>query len=516
MERIAFIDLGSNSVRFIITEIADNGSYQMVYQEKETIRLSEGMWEHNALTESAMERALLAMKGFAHMAEVMAVTYVYAVATAAVRLAHNGEDFIQRVKDETGFELHCIDGQEEARLGFLGIINTMDLENFISFDLGGASTEVALVENRNIVKSVSLPVGAVTLNGIYPTPEAVNQTVLRQMMDYVEDILEKYDWLKNRKLPLVGIGGTARNLAKMDQRREHYPIDKIHNYKIHKDRLKTLFAMVRDKSMSQRRKISGLSSERADIIVAGTVIVEALMHWTHSKTLIVGGSGLREGLFYYYYSRHYLNGSGIIEHILMHSTENVLLSLPQNDLVHARYVKKLAHTLFDQLRPLLDCQERCGDLLDVAALLHDIGKRINYYSHARHGAYMLVNSNLYGISHKEQAMCALMVMNSHGISNKNYRHFEYGDLLDKDDWARVQRLSLLLAIAEGLDESHEQFVTSVEVHITSKQVRIEVLTLPNCNTATADTIMRKLGKSFKKEFKRDLVVIWHVDLYGSR
>ncbi|MBF1762255.1 MAG: exopolyphosphatase, partial [Veillonella sp.] len=208
MKRIAFIDLGSNSVRFVVIENNDDGSHQMIYQEKESIRLSQGMWEHQKLTQAAMDRAIKALQGFAHMAEVMEVDSVYAVATAAVRLAHNQKEFINRVEKETGFVLHCISGQEEARLGFLGIINTLSLLDFVSFDLGGASTEVSLVRNRQLVQSVSLPVGAVTLNGRFPTDEVVDSKALSRMMAYVETIIEDYPWLKDVRLPLVGIGGT--------------------------------------------------------------------------------------------------------------------------------------------------------------------------------------------------------------------------------------------------------------------------------------------------------------------
>lgn len=508
MERVSFIDLGSNSVRFVIIEIADNGHYRMIYQEKEAIRLSQGMWENNCLTTEAMNRAIRVLRGFAHMADVMEVTSVYAVATAAVRLAHNGVAFMERVKEETGFELHCIAGEEEARLGFLGIINTLALEDFISFDLGGASTEISLVRQRRIVESVSLPIGAVTLQGLYPTADAVDPTTLTQMKTYVEDIMEKYTWLKNAKLPLVGIGGTARNLAKIDQRRDDYPIDKVHNYAISKDRLKSLFSLVRGKNVNQRRKIPGLSSERADIIVAGTVIIEVLMHYTRAKIMIVGGSGLREGLFYDYYGKHYGQGKASFDNILMHSTENILLGLSHNDWTHGHYVKALADKLYQEWKPILDCPPRDRQLLTVASLLHDIGKEINYYSHARHGAYILVNSNLYGITHEEQAMSALMVMNSHGISSKSYRHFSYAKLLSPNDIKRVQRLSILLALAEGLDETHEQFVVDFISRIEDKVVHLCIRTKKECNTSRAQSVIAKLSKSFRKEFKRDLLVQW--------
>ena len=167
MERIAFIDLGSNSVRFVIYEISDTGSYRLLYQEKDSIRLSENMWGDHKLTQEAMNRALVSLQSYVHMAKAFEVDTIKAVATAAVRLANNGDEFINLVKQDTGLELECISGVEEARLGFLGVINTIGLKDFVIFDLGGASTEVTLVRNRQIEKSVSLPIGALTLTGTY-------------------------------------------------------------------------------------------------------------------------------------------------------------------------------------------------------------------------------------------------------------------------------------------------------------------------------------------------------------
>ena len=181
MKRIAFIDLGSNSVRFVIYEISKTGSYRLIYQEKESVRLSENMWGTHELTKEAMERSLRSLKGFVHMANAMEVDTIKAVATAAVRLAKNGDAFIKAVKERTGLNLECIAGEEEARLGFLGVINTIGLKDFIIFDLGGASTEVTLVKNRHIVKAVSLPIGALTLTGTYQKGDEYTPKELEKM-----------------------------------------------------------------------------------------------------------------------------------------------------------------------------------------------------------------------------------------------------------------------------------------------------------------------------------------------
>lgn len=508
MKRISFIDLGSNSVRFTISEISDNGSYQLIYQQKESIRLSEGMSSKNKLTKEAIARAVRALKGFAHMAKAMNSTTVKAVATAAVRYAKNGQEFIDLVKKETGFTLECISGLEEARLGFLGVSNTIDLSDFVLFDLGGASIEVTLVRERKIVRSVSLPMGALTVTESFQKGTELKESEYEAMMIHIMSTLAREPWLQNVKLPLVGIGGTLRNLAKIDQRASEYPIQKLHNYKLKPERLEEIFKSVRNKNLAQRRKISGLSQERADIIIAGTAIIWQLYQYTQGTTLYVSGCGLREGLFYDYYGEHYLNQDGLVEDILKHSTENLLLSTPQNDLIHAKYVTNVANMLFDQWHSLHKLPPRMRQLLQTAALLHDSGKRINYYSHARHSLYVIVNANLYGLTHQEQALCGFMAAFSHGSNSKLLKSNLYAKLLSEEERDYLAKASLLLALAEALDESHEQSVCFLTTTIDENTIRLTAWHKEGYDKTLAEVALEKLQKQVKKEFKRDLEVLW--------
>ena len=481
MKRIAFIDLGSNSVRFVIYEISKTGSYRLIYQEKESVRLSENMWGTHELTEEAMERSLRALKGFVHMADAMEVDTIKAVATAAVRLAKNGDAFIKSVKERTGLDLEHIAGEEEARLGFLGVINTIGLKDFIIFDLGGASTEITLVRNRHITKSVSLPIGALTLTGTYQKGDEYTPKELDKLTKVVKKTIKEHTWLRNVKLPLLGIGGTARNIAKMDQRKLSYPITKLHNYEIPHHRFHEILEEVKGKSLEERKKISGLSSERADIIIAGLTIVEELFNYVNTKTLVVGGCGLREGLFYDYYGEHYLGGNSIIDDILVHSAENVLLGMTKHELVHAKYITDLAIKLYDELEPLHRADKNTRRCLIAASLLHDI---------------------------VEQAFSAFLVMNSHGLTPKEYKNFLYGKLLDQEQRLLGQKISIILALAEALDESHEQFIRHLSVNLKYTSVQLVVTYLNGRDISVTKAAVEKLGKSFKKEFKKTLEIEW--------
>ena len=163
MEKLAIIDMGSNSIRFVVMQIADNQSYSLLYQEKEAIRLGHGLSQTGVISEEGMQRALTCLHVYKHIMEVMDIHECRAVATAAVRNASNGEAFLQRINAETGITMEVISGEREAYLGYLGVINTIAMKDFLIFDLGGASVEMTLVRNGEAVHSLSVPIGAVTL-----------------------------------------------------------------------------------------------------------------------------------------------------------------------------------------------------------------------------------------------------------------------------------------------------------------------------------------------------------------
>lgn len=501
-ERVGIIDLGSNSARLIVMHIYHNGSYNLVYHQKESIRLSEGMTNNNHLETAAMNRAIGTLRMFGHKCELFGVDKIIAVATAAVRNADNGEEFLRMVHRQTNIPLQAISGEEEARLGFLGVINTLDTPDALLFDLGGGSTELTLIRNRKVEQVISLPFGAVTLTERFGTQDKVSEDRLTELYNYIMRKLENVPWLDKLNLPLIGIGGTMRNIAKMDQKVRNYPFAKVHNYKVGPLSFAELWRTMVEKTADQRRKLPGLSSERADIIVAGSTIIKCLLAFSRGTQLIVSGCGVREGLFFQHYlTRQHLDET--LPDILLHSTRNMLMFY-KGDVTHADHVTKLAETMFDGWQDLHELGDRERKLMQVAALLHDIGITVYYYDHPRHSSYLVENARLFGLTHREQMLCAVIAGWHNGPTAKFTRNKLYNEFLDENDWATARKLSLFVAIAESLDSSQVQSVSSVEAGVKDKKGRLEL-------TANGDVGLdlkaaEKHRKWFKKEFGMDLVI----------
>ena len=472
MQRIAIIDIGSNSARLVISHIYKNGAYNMVYNQKEALRLSQKVDGQNLLTEEAFTSTIDTMRSFAHMCKIYQADKTIAVATAAIRNASNGGELVAKVAELTGIQLHIISGNTEAYISYLGVINTLDVKNGIIFDLGGGSTELILFKNRKILESVSLPLGAVNTTGMFNIRNEMPSNVYNDLNAFIMSRLSQYPWLKQNNLPLIGVGGTARTVAKIIQRAKKYPATKIHNYAYPVQTFRSFFNKLCLTNLEQRKKISGLSTERSDIILAGSSIISCLLEATGAKKLITSGCGLREGLFYDYYSKSN-NVPLIAKNILERSRENTL-RLFESDTGHAHHITKLALAMFDGWMELHKVRKSYRRLLETAALLHDIGITINFYSHARHSAYMIQNAKLFGLTHKEQIITSAIAGWHNGVSKNYFKSRFYKEMLTESNWKLINKLALLLALAESLDYSEMRMVHTLTPSFNKKNAVLTV------------------------------------------
>ena len=288
----------------------------------------------------------------------------------------------------------------------------------------------------------------------------------------------------------------------MEQKRNHYPLLKLHNYRTSSLSFHSLWEDVIKMTCAQRRKIAGLSSERADIIISGLAIVKNLFQKIDSTQLIISSCGVREGLFLQYYLAQ-TGQAELINDPLSHSTENMLLFYSGNT-NHAYHVAKLANDLFDDWHEILDLHPNNRVLLQVAALLHDIGIKVNYYDHARHSAYLIENARLFGLTHREQIMAAVIAGWHHSPSVKYSYNRIYNEFLDAGNWQTARKLALLLALAEGLDTTQMSLVEKVATIFSKKQAQL-ILTTKH-ELLLELQIIRKHSKWFKRETNRDLVI----------
>ncbi|MDF2548367.1 MAG: exopolyphosphatase [Anaerosolibacter sp.] len=502
--KVAIIDLGSNSIRMIIMKIYGDGSYKMVDQAKEMVRLSEGMGGEMTLKPLAIQRTLYVLKLFKKLIEVHQADKIFTVATAAVRNANNQKFFLDKVKQETGFDFEVISGEMEAYYDYLGVINTIDIEDCIIIDIGGASTELIWVEKRRLKEAVSLPYGAVVLTEKFFDKGDITQEKLKKLEQFMEKQYEQVKWLKQvTGLPIVGLGGSIRSLAKIDKKKIRFPLESLHNYQMEEWEAAHAYQLVTKANLEERKNIPGVGKERADIIVGGLVPIKVLMNYLKAEKLIVSGNGLREGIFFQNYLKVLNYGDEIIQDVLFHSVENNLRNYEVN-MDHSFHVQKLALSIFDQTKEIHGMGAWERKLLAAASLLHDIGMYVDYYNHHKHGFYLTLNARLNGLRNRELVMCAFIVaMHRNEEFKKDWKG--YNMLIDKNDYEIVKKLSWFARVAEKLDRSEYGSVEDVVCYLDQDSLQIMLKTNSAAELEIAAAM--KSEKVFEKMFRKKLYIV---------
>lgn len=500
MKRIGIIDLGSNTTRLIVMGYEPYRCFKLFDEVSETVRLAEGIGDSGLLQPRAMYRAVETLKLFHTLCQATQVQPVVAVGTSALRDAKNQVEFVRMLKQEAGLDMRVLSGKEEAYYGYLGVINSLSLTDGFVIDIGGGSTEVTEVYHRSFNRWASRPVGTVRFTERYIQSDPISSKDFRALKQGAVDAFQDITWLQSAPgRVLVGIGGTVRNLARIDQKRRNYPLERLHGYVLTYKALDSIVTMLRKESLAGREAIPGLNRDRADVILAGAVILQHLMTQGNFEEILIGGQGLREGVFY----EHFLQPqqTPVFADVRGFSVQN-LAYLCEYEASHATKVRELSLSLFDQLAPLHGYGAWERELLGYAGILHDIGMHISYYDHHKHSEYLVVNAALGGFTHREIAMLALLVR-AHRRGSVAVEHYRM--VLGDGDEERVMRLGALLRLAEYMEESKNQVVRDLRVEFNNGLVRVHLHTQGDATVELWN--VNRQTKLFTRAFGRELEVV---------
>lgn len=499
-ERIGIIDLGSNTTRLIVMAYQPHLSFKLIDEVSETVRLAEGVGDDRMLQPESMHRAIESLKMFHSFCKASGVQQIVPVATSALREAANQAEFLHLLQQETDLQLRILSGEEEAYYGYLGAVNSLPFTDGVIIDIGGGSTEVTAVRGRAFSTASSQQAGIVRFTEHYVHSDPISKKDFRALERGAADIFEDLDWVKTGAGPmLIGLGGTVRNLARIDQKRRNYPLDRMHGYVFTHQALEEIVDLLRHSDIREREAIPGLNRDRADVILAGAVILYQLMQQGDFAELMVSGQGLREGLFF----EHFLAGQEppLFTDIRRFSVQN-LAYLSNYETLHVAKVRDLSLALFDQLQPLHGYSLWERELLDYAATLHDIGVQVGYYDHHKHSAYLVFNSGLLGFTHREIILIALIARNHRkGFADAS----DFKVILADDDEERLARLSSLLRIAEYLERSKSQVIHDLHVELGTDMITIRVHAMGDATVEVWDANRRTT--LFKKAFGKDIEIV---------
>ena len=477
----------------------------MVVDElKESVRLGHDMDRDGFLKPQRVAETIRTLKMFKRLCDAHKVSRIIAVGTAAVRRAKNQRSFLDEIQATCGIKIHVLSPEEEATYVYRGVINSMDIPRGIILEIGGGSTKIIYYNRRNILNYEVLPVGAVTLTDLFYEEGGKPEEAVARTEEFFIEQLKQIPWLKELEpdVQIIGVGGSFRNLFKINKMVRKYPLDTVHNFNFAVDDFDAIYDMIKVLPVEKCKRIKGLSPARADIMPAALAIIKAFVSYMGTQNFTIGGAGLREGIMFN--EAVPLTVEKPISDPLTYSL-NTLVKYYDCDEAHVSHVVHLSIQLFKQLRVLHKFPRQYLKILKIAASLHDCGMRIKYYNHQKHSCYTLLNSTIYGATHREIVLAAF-VASVHRKDDVNMAEWQkYKDIVHEDDLDAVHKLSMLLRIAESLDRSMAGLITGINCDLLGDSVIMKTEVAGDATLEIRDAMAS--NADFKRVFKKNLEIL---------
>lgn len=495
MKRVGIIDVGSNSMRLVIFEISKNRAFFPIEDIKETVRLGDGVNITGKMKESKIELGVKTMMLFNEICKRNQVDEIVAFGTAALRIAENGKVMVEKVREEVGIEIEVFSGEQEALTSFNGAINGLDIQDGVVIDLGGSSLEVVVFRNRMPVDKISLPFGAVTLGEIGDLKDDLSRSDEEKIRKYIGEKLDEVEWLKELKgLPLIGVGGTVRNIASIHTKMIDYPLDILHNYRMNLKDVRKVVHLVKDKKYKEKLEVEGLSKSRADLFVGAAIAVEELLNHCKMEGLIISGYGIREGVLY-----KKLNEYGkILTNVFEDSLNDILKHLGL-DLDKKMGIYKNFEKIFGTLLSTYDIKNIDEKIIKVITHMENMGKIINFYNFNMNSFYMILNTGLKGIEHNQLLIAALIVARG---GKKPELIKEYRAIISENILPDIMIASKILTLATIFNNVLGIGEEDFEIEITEKDIIFILKNNEKIDISIIDLYISE--KRFVNSFDREL------------
>ncbi|MEG0383627.1 MAG: Ppx/GppA phosphatase family protein [Solibacillus sp.] len=504
--KTAILDIGSNTIRLVLYSYDKNEGLREFGNIKTVARLRTYILPSGEMSEEGICLLADILNSFKLILADYRVTDVKAAATAAVRQAINNAEIIVRMQEETGLSIDILSEEEEAYYGFVAVANSMNTPSALTIDIGGGSTEITVFKNKKLQKTISFPFGTVSLMQKFVHGTIISTEEREQLRSFVTEQFMSMDWIKEVRLPVIAIGGSARNIAQIHQQQVNYPLSGVHQYEMKLNNLVDLQKQLTQLSFEELKQLDGLSSDRADSIVLALEVFIALMTVVHTNDFQISKKGLREGLII----SRVLQGNPQAydkNNVFDENARRLALTYNRSE----KEIKTLVQLVTQFYKEccqsnLLNYEEDDLQLLRRAARVYAIGEYIELDSSSQHTFYLISNQSIDGLSHVERVKLALVA------SYKNRDYFQrfaqpFETWISKDDLKKLRDFGAMLKFVYALNMTKRNVVKNVAMEKVEDHIQLVISTSERAIAESAQAEKQK--KHIERIFKKTVQLVFN-------
>lgn len=506
MDKIAVVVVETYSAKLVIANVVQDSYFSICNVEVEPIKFGLEMDDDHFLKKNQIMSIIGILKNFRKICDMYAVTKTIAVATFVKDTKPmNIYSFFDEVFVTCGFRFSLLSSEEQNVAIYTGIMNSYDIPKAVVVNIGADNIHIVQYNRRNILNQAYIPVGPKNLIEMYPLDKFDKEEVFEKVSKYIKAQLSDFEWIKDiePEYVLVGNGPYFEDLSAMDRIYKKYPLDKDDGYVFDTADVDHILKQLMALELNENKRLKNLNETRADVFAYAVQVQKSILEEIQRDTITITTRSLVEGLLFNTVTPSTIEkpNSDIVGFSVMAQTS----IFEADSTKHNEQVYNLSMLLFKQLRVLHKLPRGYVKVLRVASYMHDVGKRISYKNHARHSFDVIINSEIYGLTHRELILASFVASLHSGGDIKMSDWAKFNGILTVEDVDATKKLGNILRLAECFDRTKNSVIVDINCDILGDSVIMKTVT-----TGDASFEIQRgmdVGRDFERIFHKKLEIL---------
>lgn len=504
MKKIAVIELGTLQVKLSIANALDNETFEIVSQKVDSLKIASDLYEDWLIKPARSQELLVILKNYKAYCQAMEVGQIECVASFEYTDAKNRNSFIDEIYSQCGFKFRILEKDEQIYYNYTAIINSLDVSKGLIISIEGNRTQILNYNRRSLLNQHTFDFGSCNLAEACQDKTLTTEQYCKKMSDKFAKEVKELTWLKDMdpETQIVGVGSIFQSVGKLSRKLRKYPYDKEHSYTFSLKDFESVLNFIYTLEIDKSKKIKGISNDRADVFASGICIIDAIMKNTNCQEICVSQNSISHGMLFNLASPITLEKpiTDILGYSLAKNTANYNNYSNNTDAVY-----NIAMLLYRQLKVLHKLPRNFIKVLRVAATMHDCGKRISAINYEKNGFDIVLKSDFYGLSHREQILSAFVVACQKTEDFSMIDYVKYREILQEEDLDAVKKLGIIVRMANALDIFSKNKILDITCDILGDSVILKTVVENPVEMEIREAL--KCEMDFAKAFKKRLEIL---------